>query len=285
MLGGGTSGAVAVLAIALEIPVVDIIAGIGVVVGAALGAWYAPMAATTNEPIGLVFRMSILAMPIGGAIFGVIFAGGTAPALILLTTAFAVVLYPLLAPVILPIALAAVLAGRRLVTLPRRTSGLLLAILLAADIAGAIVAPGIADRLSPTLTNASGDIFRTGPHWFLRLTAARRVEVTVVNRSTDPAYVELSWPIGGGFEGGTEEFAPGCYVLAATMLAEDGWELRVRTPRGADGDPGMLIAEADDAPGDISLVVEVDRDGTVRRWPGRLADSELGPIPGCGPGG
>ena len=288
VLGAGTSGAVAVTAMALQVPVVDVVAGIGVVVGAVLGAWFAPRAATTREPLMLAFRISVLTMPAGGAIFGLASAAGTAPLLVLLTTAFAPVLYPLLAPVVYPITLAAVLAGRRLIRVAPMTAAIVLAALLAADAVGLAIAPAVAGRLSPTVVGPSGDLLRSGPHWFTRLTAARRVEVTVLNGSNEPAQIELSWPIGGGFQSGTREWAPACFAMATTMLAEDGWELHARTdPWGGTvgRDDRGLIADASDFPGDAALVLLIDRDGSIETRPGSLPDSELGPMDGCTPSG
>jgi hypothetical protein len=255
-------------------------------IGAVLGGWFAPKAATTDEPFQLAFRLSVLAMPMGGAVFGLATAGTTAPALALITTAFAPVLYPVLGPIVLPIALAAIAAGRRLIKLPARTAGLVLAVLLAADIAGLAVAPSIASLLSPTVVGSSGDLLRTGPHWFTRLTAAERVEVSVINRTDDPVSLGLSWPIGGGFEGETGESVPGCFAMATTMLAERDWKLHVNAgPWGDAADPATLIADAGDFDGDAALVLEVDDGEEVSTRPGRLPDSELGQIPGCEPSG
>jgi hypothetical protein len=286
LLGAGVSGAVAVTALALIVPLVDMVAGIGVLVGAALGGWFAPKAATTDEPFQLAFRISVLAMPMGGAVFGLVTVGTTAPVLALITTALAPVLYPVLGPVVLPITLVAIAAGRRLIELPTRSAGLVLGVLLAADVAGLAVSPAIADLLSPTMVSPSGELLRTGPHWFMRLTAAERVEVSVINRSDDPVFLGLRWPIGGGFEGETGQSVPGCFAMATTMLAERDWKLHVNAgPWGDAADPGMLIADAGDFDGDAALVLEVDDDNHVSSRPGGLPDSELGQIPGCEPTG
>jgi hypothetical protein len=273
---------------ALHVPFVDVVAGIGVVVGAVLGAWFAPRAATTDEPLMLAFRLSVLAMPAGGAIFGLAVSATTAPVLVLLTTAFAPVLYPLLAPVVYPITLAAILAGRRLLRAAPMTASVVLAALLAGDVTGLVIAPAVADWLSPTVVSPSGDLLRRGPHWFTRLTAARRVEVTVLNGSDEPAQIELSWPIGGGFQSGAQELAPACFAMGTTMLAENGWQLHARTdPWGGTvgRDDPALIADASNFAGDAALVLTIDRDGSIVSRPGSLSDSDLGPMDGCAPAG
>ena len=151
-LGAGMSGAVGVLGVALEVPYLAIVGGIGVIVGAILGALFAPRAVASDRPVALALMLSVLAVPVGGAVVGAIFAFGIAVSqgtaeslpIVFVTTIFALPMYPIFAPVVVPISIASVLAGRRLVRVGPRTAALALAGLAVADVALLVLTPAIA---------------------------------------------------------------------------------------------------------------------------------------------
>jgi uncharacterized protein (DUF2062 family) len=129
------SGAVGVLGVALEVAYVAIVGGIGVVVGAILGALFAPRAVASDKPVALALMLSVLAVPVGGAVVGVTFAFGIAVSqgtaeslpIVLVTTLFSLPMYPVFAPVVIPVSVASVVAGRRLVRVEPRMAALALA--------------------------------------------------------------------------------------------------------------------------------------------------------------
>jgi hypothetical protein len=160
ILGAGMSGAVAAIGVVLQVPYIAIVAGIGVVVGAVLGAALAPRAAATDQPIWFALMSSVAAVPAGGAVAGVIFAigiavsQGTAESLpiVLVTTLFSLPLYPLFAPVTAPIAIASVLVGRRLVRAEPRTAALTLSGLLVADAVLLALSPALVPWVARVVT-------------------------------------------------------------------------------------------------------------------------------------
>jgi hypothetical protein len=160
VLGSGLSGAVAVVGVGLQVPYVAIVAGIGAAVGVILGAILAPKAARTDRPIAFALVASLIAVPVGGAVVGAIFAigiavsQGTAEALpiVLVTTLFSIPMYPLFAPISVPIAIASVLIGRRLVRVEPRITSLALAGLIGADVALLMLMPTIRPWLSMATT-------------------------------------------------------------------------------------------------------------------------------------
>lgn len=163
VLGAGISGAVGVLGVALGIAYLAIVAGIGVVVGAILGALFAPRAVASEKPVALALMLSVLAVPVGGAVVGVIFAFGIAVSqgtaeslpIVLATTLFALPMYPVFAPVVVPISIASILAGRRLVRVEARMAALTLAGLAIADVAFLALAPTIAPWLDQVVSWAA----------------------------------------------------------------------------------------------------------------------------------
>jgi hypothetical protein len=160
ILGGGMSGAVAVIGVVLGVPFIAIVAGIGVVVGTILGAILAPKAAVTRQPIAFALVTSVVAVPVGGAIVGALFAFGIAWSegaadslpIMAVTGLFSLPLYPIFAPVVAPITIACILIGRRLLRAEPRTAALVLAGLVVADAALLALSPVIAPWVARTVT-------------------------------------------------------------------------------------------------------------------------------------
>jgi hypothetical protein len=160
VLGAGMSGAVGVLGWALGIAYVAIVGGIGVVVGAILGALFAPRALASDKPVSFALVLSVVAVPVGGAVVGVIFAFGIAVSqgtaeslpIVFATTLFSLPMYPVFAPVVVPISIASVLAGRRLARVEPRMAALALAGLAVADVAFLVLTPTIAPWLDQAVS-------------------------------------------------------------------------------------------------------------------------------------
>jgi hypothetical protein len=146
------SGSVAAVAVMLEVPYVAIVGAIGVVVGAILGATFAPKAVASDSPVAFAIVLSVLAVPVGGAVtgailaFGISMSQGTAESLpiVIATTIFSLPMYPIFAPVVAPIAIASVIVGRRLARVDPRMAALALAGLAVGDVALLALTPTIA---------------------------------------------------------------------------------------------------------------------------------------------
>ncbi len=294
VLGAGTSALVAVTAVALRIDFVATVAGIGVVVGGLLGAAFAPVALRTDQPVGQALRLTLYSIPLGAAVFGLsspwpdmatdLGARATSAAIF---ASISILALPVLLPVVMPIALAAILGGRRLARTGTRAMAAVAVSMAVVSIVGAVVAPTIADSLSNEVVAPDGEVLRSEPHWLARLLADRRIEIGVVNRSSSLLWLDVVWPLPDGGQSGTGGAASACSATSTLYVVEQDWALRAEIDDASS--PGAGGLEARDPPlasgqehsEDAELILRVDADGAVTIEPGRLADEDLGALPGC----
>jgi hypothetical protein len=292
-IGGGVSAAVAAVCVALRLDWPATIASVGIGTGAIIGAWRAPAVAVTTRPLVSALALSVIALPVG-AVTWVLVAWISAPsggagwsviAMLGLAVLYSLASSPAMLPIVAPIAIVSVYAGRRVARLRPRSAALAVVALLLADGVAWMGAPHLASALDRDVVDPSGVVLRTEPFWLDAVLADRRVEVSTINRSTRPIEITVMWPAGAGSETGIGSGAPACARTAETYAVGEGWRLRATTipdmTQGFEVGPGPVLTSAAAFDGDAAVVLDVTADGRITVEAGRLDDEELGLLHGC----